>query len=104
MGLLFLMMFLTASCVFAEETSASESSEESPFPNSEETNGFDIPHRFYSGANRIIDPLGKRALSFFAHWKPYYSGVPAINTRSDIVTAVTRGGHTRPLGQPLRWG
>ncbi|GBM68353.1 hypothetical protein AVEN_20706-1 [Araneus ventricosus] len=53
----------------------------------------------------LTEDMAKRALSLLAHWKPQFVGMPKINTRSDIVSAVTRGGgHSRPLGQPLRWG
>ncbi|GIY37095.1 uncharacterized protein CDAR_387981 [Caerostris darwini] len=50
----------------------------------------------------LDEDMAKRALSLLARWRPQLVGLPRVNTRSDIVTR--GGGHSRPLGQPLRWG
>ncbi|KAG8200175.1 hypothetical protein JTE90_024960 [Oedothorax gibbosus] len=97
-GKIFLLLSLLFLITSAYDSSSSSSSEED-----------DDSQRFISPAKRYSrieeEEMAKRALSLLAHWRPQFLGLPKVNTRSDIVSAVTRGGRpSRPLGQPLRWG
>ncbi|GFU07488.1 uncharacterized protein TNCV_2224821 [Trichonephila clavipes] len=103
MCVILLLFFVVCKATAYDISSSSDESSSSDIDEVKRFNEDDVMAYYKNyGFN---DDMAKRALSFLARWRPQFVGMPKINTRSEIVSAVTRGGgHSRPLGQPLRWG
>ncbi|CAM1303929.1 Uncharacterised protein r2_g1382 [Pycnogonum litorale] len=52
----------------------------------------------------IVIPRGKKAISLFAHWKPFKPRPPVKISSNAKVHSAVHGRSSRPIGQPLRWG